>query len=166
MKKTKVIIQGFGVVGASTAINIVSSNNFNNIFKVHCIEKANQTGITKINAAKKGIFPISTSDKLLDIYLKKALQKNKISFGFDQKEYKNADIIIISINCDLNNKNTIKIMVTCGRGTYIRSLARDIAKQLDTIGHLVSLKRTRIGEYEEKNCIEINDFPEWISAQT
>ena len=109
MKKTKIIIQGFGVVGASTAINIVSSNNFNNIFKVHCIEKANQTGIKKINSAKKGIFPISTSDKLLDIYLKKALQKNKISFGFDQKEYKNADIIIVSINCDLNNKNTIKI---------------------------------------------------------
>ena len=109
MKKIKVIIQGFGVVGASTAINIVSSNNFNNIFHVHCIDKTNQAGKIKINNAKKGIFPISTSDKLLNIYLKKALQKNKISFGLDQKEYKNADIIIISINCGLNNKNKIKI---------------------------------------------------------
>ena len=109
MKKIKIIIQGFGVVGASTAINIVSSNDFNNIFHVHCIDKTSQTGIRRINDAKKGIFPINTSDKLLDFYLKKALQKNKISFGLDQKEYKNADIIIISINCDLNNRNTIKI---------------------------------------------------------
>ncbi len=109
MKKIKIIIQGFGIVGASTAINIVSTNNFNNIFHVHCIDKTNQAGIIKINNAKKGIFPISTSDKLLNIYLKKALQKNKISFGWDQREYKNADIIIISINCDLYNRNKIKI---------------------------------------------------------
>ena len=87
MKKIKVIIQGFGVVGASTAINIVSSNNFNNFFHVHCIDKTSQTGMKKIKNAKKGIFPISTSDKLLDFYLKKTLQKNKISFGLDQKEY-------------------------------------------------------------------------------
>ena len=77
MKKIKVIIQGFGVVGASTAINIVSSNNFNNIFHVHCIDKTSQTGIKRIEDAKKGIFPINTSDKLLDFYLKKALQKTK-----------------------------------------------------------------------------------------
>ena len=66
--------------------------------------------LERIKDAKKGICSqSSTSDKLLDFYLKKALQKNKISFGLDQKEYKNADIIIISINCDLNNRNTIKI---------------------------------------------------------
>jgi len=60
----------------------------------------------------------------------------------------------------------ITLKVTCGRGTYIRSLAQDIAKELNTVGHLVSLKRTRIGEYDEKNCIKINDFPKWISART
>ena len=73
---------------------------------------------------------------------------------------------IYDINLISFNENTITLMVTCGRGTYIRSLAKDIARQLGTVGHLVSLKRTRIGEYEEKNCIDINDFPEWISAQT
>ena len=73
---------------------------------------------------------------------------------------------IYDINLISFNENTIRLMVTCGRGTYIRSLAKDIAEQLDTVGHLVSLKRTRIGEYEEKNCIAINEFPEWISAQT
>jgi len=109
LNKIKVIIQGFGVIGASTAVNIVSSNNFDNNFQVHCIDKKNLAGIKKIYDAKKGIFPIKSSDKLLSTYLRKALYKKRISFGFDEKEYKNADIIIVSINCDLENKNAIKI---------------------------------------------------------
>jgi len=79
---------------------------------------------------------------------------------------KKRTVQIYDINLISFNENTIKLMVTCGRGTYIRSLAKDIARQLETAGHLVSLKRARIGEYVEKNCININDFPEWISAQT
>ena len=64
-----------------------------------------------------------------------------------------------------SNVDTITLKVTCGRGTYIRSLAKDIATRLHTAGHLTSLIRTRIGEFEKQNCIHINDFPKWISAQ-
>ncbi len=64
------------------------------------------------------------------------------------------------------SKDIITIKVTCGRGTYIRSLAKDIAEKLNTVGHLALLKRTRIGEYDKKSCIEIEDFPKWISART
>ena len=64
------------------------------------------------------------------------------------------------------SKDIITIKVACGRGTYIRSLAKDIAEKLNTVGHLVVLKRTRIGEYDKKKCIEVEDFPEWISART
>ena len=61
--------------------------------------------------------------------------------------------------------NTIKIHVKCGRGTYIRSLARDIALNLGTVGHLKSLKRTRIGNVDKKACITIKEFPKWLSAR-
>ena len=64
------------------------------------------------------------------------------------------------------SKDIITIKVVCGRGTYIRSLAKDIAEKLNTVGYLAVLKRTRIGEYDKKNCIEIEDFPKWISAKT
>ena len=64
------------------------------------------------------------------------------------------------------SKDNMTLKVTCGRGTYIRSLAKDIANKLNTVGHLVALKRTRIGEYDQKNCIEVEDFPKWISART
>ena len=60
--------------------------------------------------------------------------------------------------------DSILINIKCGRGTYIRSLARDIAVSLGTVGHLKSLKRTRIGNINQKNCITIEEFPEWISA--
>ena len=48
----KVIVQGFGVVGAATALNIVSSNNFKNNINVHCIEKNSQEGKRKIQLAE------------------------------------------------------------------------------------------------------------------
>ena len=64
------------------------------------------------------------------------------------------------------SKDIIRIKDICGRGTYVRSLAKDIAVKLNTVGHLVALKRTRIGEYDKKNCIKVADFPKWISART
>ncbi len=103
----RIVIQGFGAVGASTAINVISSNNFKNNFKVHCIEKNNLQGIQKIINAKKGFFPLNSSDKLLNKYLRKAIKNKKITFGFKNKEFANANIIIVSINCDLKNSNSI-----------------------------------------------------------
>ena len=64
------------------------------------------------------------------------------------------------------SKDKITLKVTCGRGTYIRSLAKDFAKNLNTVAHLTALKRTRIGEYDKKNCINVEDFSKWISART
>jgi len=37
--------------------------------------------------------------------------------------------------------------VDCGKGTYVRSLARDIARALGTLGHVVMLRRTRVGPF-------------------
>ena len=42
---------------------------------------------------------------------------------------------------------TARIRVTCGKGTYIRSLARDIGRALGTGGHLASLRRLSVGPY-------------------
>jgi tRNA pseudouridine55 synthase len=42
----------------------------------------------------------------------------------------------------------VKVRVVCGRGTYIRALARDLGEVLGTGGYLTELKRTRIGEFD------------------
>ena len=56
----------------------------------------------------------------------------------------------------------IKIRVVCGKGTYIRSLARDIGEAMNSGGHLSDLQRTRIGEYRIEDCITPEAFPEWL----
>ncbi len=104
-----IVVQGFGVVGAATALNIVSSKNFKNTYKVHCVEKNSPEGIKKIIKARTGTFPIETSDKSLTFALKKALKKNKITFGFNKSVYSKADIIIVSINCDLKTNGSINL---------------------------------------------------------
>jgi tRNA pseudouridine55 synthase len=41
----------------------------------------------------------------------------------------------------------LEILVECGKGTYVRSMARDIGMALGTGGHLASLRRTAVGDY-------------------
>lgn len=41
----------------------------------------------------------------------------------------------------------LTLRIVCGRGTYIRSLGRDIGEALGTGGHLASLRRTAVGDY-------------------
>jgi tRNA pseudouridine55 synthase len=52
----------------------------------------------------------------------------------------------------------IKIKVNCSKGTYIRSLARDIGEEMRTGAHLVGLNRVRIGDYHLDNAITIQKF--------
>ena len=59
----------------------------------------------------------------------------------------------------------IKIRVTCGKGTYIRSLARDIGEALQSGAYLSELTRTRVGEYRITDCITPEAFSEWLDKQ-
>ncbi len=57
-----------------------------------------------------------------------------------------------------------EITVTCGRGTYIRSLARQIGGQLNVGGHLTRLRRTAIGPYTLDRARRLDDLPDPITA--
>lgn len=59
----------------------------------------------------------------------------------------------------------IRIKVTCGKGTYIRSLARDIGQELQSGGYLSDLVRTRVGEYRLEDCITTEAFQDWLENQ-
>lgn len=52
----------------------------------------------------------------------------------------------------------VKIKVVCSKGTYIRSLAHDIGKELKCGAYLSDLRRTKIGEFSVENASEINFF--------
>lgn len=46
--------------------------------------------------------------------------------------------------------------VDCGKGTYIRSLVRDLARHLGTYAHVGNLRRTRVGPFDEKNALGLD----------
>jgi tRNA pseudouridine55 synthase len=54
--------------------------------------------------------------------------------------------------------NELTVRVLCSKGTYIRSLARDLGHALGSGGHLVSLKRTMIGSYRLKDAMKLEEF--------
>ena len=56
----------------------------------------------------------------------------------------------------------MSIRVACGKGTYIRSLARDIGAALDSGAYLTALCRTRVGDVRIEDCLTFDDFPQWL----
>ncbi len=61
------------------------------------------------------------------------------------------NITLISLDFD-----HIIFSLTCSKGTYIRSLGEDIAKKLETIGHLDGLLRQKIGKFSLENAKDVN----------
>ncbi len=52
----------------------------------------------------------------------------------------------------------VDFRVVCSKGTYIRSLAFDFGKALASGAHLTALRRTKIGNYDVKNALEVTFF--------
>lgn len=52
----------------------------------------------------------------------------------------------------------LELRIVCGKGTYIRSLARDIGLSLDSGGFLTALRRTAIGDFRVEDALSVNDF--------
>ena len=57
------------------------------------------------------------------------------------------------------------IRVVCGKGTYIRALARDIGSALGSGAYLTSLRRTRVGDIRVEECHDFDSFAEWLDQQ-
>ena len=64
---------------------------------------------------------------------------------------------------DINiQEKQIKFEISCGKGTYIRSVCEDIAKKLDTVGYMLKLKRTQVGKFNIEKSITIKELKENI----
>jgi len=59
----------------------------------------------------------------------------------------------------------LTIRVVCGKGTYIRALARDVGRSLQSGAYLTALRRTRVGDVRVENCLQLDSFKEWLDQQ-
>ena len=48
----------------------------------------------------------------------------------------------------------------CGKGTYVRALARDLGRAIGCLGHVSALRRTRVGPFNEGNSVSVGDLQE------
>ena len=50
----------------------------------------------------------------------------------------------------------LRLRIDCGRGTYVRAIARDLGEALGVGGYLAQLRRTRIGEYDVAESVTLD----------
>ena len=103
--------------------------------------------------------PMYSAKKVNGVRLYKMARKNQFI------ERKPSPINIYDIKLNHIEENQIDFSVTCSKGTYIRVLGLEIAKNLGTVGHLTQLTRTAVGEYRIHDSVRLTEFEEkWIST--
>ena len=81
-----------------------------------------------------------------------------------QLKPKNIHIEEIEVTDFDAEKMQVSIRVVCGKGAYIRALARDLGRALDSGAYLTALRRTRTGSFTANDCIDYDHFQEWLDA--
>ena len=124
----------------------------------------NRKELENILASFKGIYkhkpPMFSAKKINGTRLYKLARKN---ITIEREE-----IISKIYNIELNtfSDSLIDFSVTCSKGTYIRVLGSDIAEKIGTIGYLIKLVRTGIGDYKISDSLSIHKFEsQWKSLE-
>lgn len=78
---------------------------------------------------------------------------------------KNVRIDEIELTSYDDKTKQLGLRVVCGKGTYIRSLARDLGRALGSGAFLTELRRTRVGDFTVDNCASFENFREWLEQQ-
>jgi tRNA pseudouridine55 synthase len=73
-------------------------------------------------------------------------------------EIKSRTVNISAFEITKINQNEIDFRIVCSKGTYIRSLARDFGKALNSGAHLSVLRRTKIGDFNVENALTPEQF--------
>lgn len=61
---------------------------------------------------------------------------------------------------EMTSQDAANFKISCGKGTYIRSIARDLAVQLSTVAHVTHLKRTKVGHFNQDAMISLEKLRE------
>jgi UDP-N-acetyl-D-glucosamine dehydrogenase len=126
-----IVIQGLGFVGSAMAIAVSSRINQkgNPLFNVIGVDLPSKEGSKRINLIKSGKFPFITNDDKLLEELKKSINRGNLSATSDESTYSKADVILVSINCDLINKNNKEKIDIINFTDSIQKIADNISEE-------------------------------------
>jgi tRNA pseudouridine55 synthase len=79
-----------------------------------------------------------------------------------EKEIKSKNVTIFRIEILAFNLPKVKLLIECSSGTYVRSLARDLGKELKSCSYLTELERVKIGDYSVEDALTVKEFEDRI----
>ncbi len=82
----------------------------------------------------------------------KLTRENK-SFNIEPK-----NVFVKKLEVIKHEKIKTHFKIECGKGFYVRSLARDLARDLETFGHISSLQREKVGKFNKDTSILLDDL--------
>lgn len=74
----------------------------------------------------------------------------------EQVQAPEREVVLRSLEVRAVREQGIELDVRCGKGFYVRSLARDLAHALGTVGHLAQLRRTKSGPFDVEHAIPMD----------
>jgi tRNA pseudouridine55 synthase len=89
------------------------------------------------------------------------LARDGVDFKIESRK-----VNVYSLSLLENNDVSAKFTMTCGKGTYVRSIARDLSIMLGTYGYITSLRRTFVGAFTQQNAISFDKLSEIVDKDT
>jgi tRNA pseudouridine55 synthase len=68
------------------------------------------------------------------------------------------EVEITALRLVAHDEDSATFEAECGKGTYVRALARDFGRMLGCFGHVSALRRTRVGPFTEMEALSIDDL--------
>ena len=147
-QKTYVATFEFGYETDSLDATGITQKTSNAIPKIEQIEAVLPKFIGKISQ-----IPPLFSAKSVNGVRAYDLARRGETFELKPKQVEVFDIKIVEYKDKI-----LKLEIVCGSGTYIRSIGRDIAYELNSFATMTDLVRTKVGKFELKNCKEISNL--------
>ena len=144
-----------------TLTDTLDSNG--NILKEEKSVKAKEEIIDVLNSFKGRYFqevPLYSAVKINGRKLYEYARNNE-EVTLPQRNVEIKDIELLGNVEYLNDKTIFKFRCCVSKGTYIRSLIRDIALKLDTIGIMTDLRRVRQGKFKIENSIKLDEISKY-----
>lgn len=116
-------------------------------------------------ASKKFIGEIAQKPPVFSALKKDGKRMYELARAGEEVEVTARNITISEFEITKINFPKVEFRVVCSKGTYIRSLAYDFGKVLDSGGHLSALRRTKIGEFSVADAFVLEDFIKALQEQ-
>ncbi len=86
----------------------------------------------------------------------------KLARKGEEVEIKSRKVEVFDLKLLKTTKNSADFEVKCGKGTYIRSIGRDLGRLLGCFGYISHLRRTSVGVFSESNAISLDKLEEMM----